>query len=567
MIPGRSSGFASLFNDYRNYAGPLLWLALAVMLLGAVAEGFGLLMIVPLASVAIGGGNSAIFRAIPFTAHIAPEQRFAIALFLFVGAMALRSILLFIRDLATARLQSGYEASLRLRCAETLSARGWRFASGVGQAGMQSLLLTDVPRVGQGIANLQQFGVAAAMLVVQLMLTALLSPVLTAVAIAVLALGAFASMRWTRRTVESGMAIRDRLEESAGAGFRLHGGLKAAIAQGTAAAFLEEYRVSLQRTMSQVVRYARDHSAARQLGVLGAAAAAALLLFVGVRMLALPFPVLIASLVLFARMTAPALSLQQSAQQVAAYSPAFAAIEQRLGPLRPARSPDADVEPLAWKELRLEQAGFAHRPGLGLSCASLSLAPGQWIGISGPSGAGKTTLVDLVAGLLAPETGKVAVDGRPLGGVILKQWRLGLAYVGQEGTLFDDSIRRNLTAEASTTDNEKLWRSLELVGLADRVRALDHGLDENVGDRGSRLSGGERQRLILARALLRRPTLLILDEATAALDSESESAVLARIRGLDPRPAALVIAHRPSGLEHCDSIAAIRHGVLAQASD
>jgi ATP-binding cassette subfamily C protein len=138
--------------------------------------------------------------------------------------------------------------------------------------------------------------------------------------------------------------------------------------------------------------------------------------------------------------------------------------------------------------------------------------------------------------------------------------------VGQEGSVFDDTVRGNLLAEGADADEAGLWAALKTVGLATRVRTLPTGLDERVGDRGSALSGGERQRLTIARALLRRPSLLILDEATSALDAESEAALLEQLRTLEPRPAALVVAHRPSTLSHCDSVATIQHGSL-QGSD
>jgi ATP-binding cassette subfamily C protein len=216
----------------------------------------------------------------------------------------------------------------------------------------------------------------------------------------------------------------------------------------------------------QVVRYAKDFSAARQVAALGAALAAALLLFVGIRLLALPFPVLITSLILFARMAAPAQALQQTVQQIAAYAPAFAAIERRLGTLEQPRPEQATVRPLEWTGLRLDGAAFEHQSGLGVRSASLTLGRGEWLGLSGPSGAGKTTLVDLVAGLLPSQRGSIAVDGRPLQGELLEGWRLGLAYVGQEGTVFNDSVRANLVAEGSSADDSELWRALELVGLA-----------------------------------------------------------------------------------------------------
>ena len=567
MNRAAGSGFAALLQDYRRFAGARLWLALGVMLLGAIAEGFGLLMIVPLASIAIGTGESEIVRLLPEAARLSPDQRFTIALLLFLGAMGARSVLLFLRDVLTARLENGYEASLRLRAAATLADRGWSFAGRMGQAGMQSLLLNDVPRVGQAVAYMQQFAVSAAMLTVQLALTALLAPVLTAIALAILVLGALASMIWAKRGVTSGVAIVDSMEESASSGFRLHAGLKAALAQGTVASFLDEYAATLATNADQFVRYARDYSAARQIGMFASALAAALLLFVGVRLLAMPFPVLVASLILFARMTGPAISLQQSVQQIGAFAPAFAAIERRLGPLGPRQPVRSPPQRLEWSELRLDDVAFEHRDGLGVRSASLRLRAGQWLGLSGPSGAGKTTIVDLVAGLLAPTNGSIMVDGAQLEGAVLERWRLALSYAGQEVTVFNDSVRANLLAERSPADEAALWQALETVGLTERVRAFAAGLDEQVGDRGSQLSGGERQRLVLARALLRRPTLLILDEATAALDARSERAVLQRIRSLDPRPAALIVAHRESSLEHCDSVLAVQHGVLEKAGD
>jgi ATP-binding cassette subfamily C protein len=299
----------------------------------------------------------------------------------------------------------------------------------------------------------------------------------------------------------------------------------------------------------------------------GAAVAAAVLLFVGVRILAMPFAVLITSLIIFARMTGPAINLQQSAQQAAALAPAFAAIEARLGPLEQPPVARPPQEPLDWTEVRLDGAAFEHQGGLGIRSASLTLKAGEWLGVSGSSGAGKTTLVDLVAGLMAPASGKVTVDARPLEGSLLERWRMALAYVGQEGAVFNDSVRANLLGEGSAADEAELWEVLEAVGLTQRVRAFAAGLDEYVGDRGSQLSGGERQRLVLARALLRKPTLLILDEATAALDVTSEGKVLQRLRSLKPRPAAILVAHRESSLAHCDSIVSIQHGIVEKMGD
>jgi ATP-binding cassette subfamily C protein len=342
----------------------------------------------------------------------------------------------------------------------------------------------------------------------------------------------------------------------------LHAGLKAALAQGTVPAFLNEYRSTLGITARHYTRFARDYSFAGQLAAFGSALVAAALVLVGVRMLALPFPILIASLVLFARMSGPAQLLQASAVRTAAYAPSFAAVQQRLGKLDTAVPVESAAQALDWRELGLSDVAYEHGNGLGVRAASLKVARGEWLGIEGASGAGKTTLIDLVAGLIMPQQGRIAVDGQVLAGVLLEQWRPAIAYVGQEGSVFNDSVRGNLLAEGADADNVSLWQALETVGLAERVRAFPDELNQSVGDRGSQLSGGERQRLVIARALLRQPSLLILDEATAALDAESEAELIARVKAMTPRPAALVVAHRDSTLSHCDSVVSIQHGLV-----
>jgi ATP-binding cassette subfamily C protein len=549
-------GIAPLLHDYRTYAGARLWLAFVLMLLGAFAEGFGILALVPLAAVVIGG--SAPNSHLGYLADWLPaDNRLLAALILFVGAMGVRSLLLYWRERELADLQAGYEASLRLRAASTLAHRGWGFASGVGQGGMQALLLTDVPRSALAVAEAQHFATALVMLSVQLAIAALLSPALAIVAFAVLLAGVFLAVRWTRRSVSTGLALTERSGESTDSGFRLHAGLKAALAQGTVPQFLAEYGSSLNRQRTETVRFAVELTAARQLAALGAAVAAALILFVGFRLLHLPFAILVPALVLFARMVGPAQMLQHSAQYVGAYASAFVAIRGRLGGLIPATTDPRSADPLDWRELRFDGVSFHQPSGGGVDGLSTTVHRGEWLGVRGPSGSGKTTFVDLVAGLLAPQSGSLLVDGAPLDS--LDRWRAGLAYVGQDGALFDDSVRGNLCADGVHVDESNLWDILSTVGLDQRIRALPGGLDERLGDRGSQLSGGERQRLAIARALLRKPSLLILDEATAALDPDGEAALLGALRAIQPRPAAIVVAHRESTLAHCDSVVSIQH--------
>ena len=553
-------GLGDVARDFARFAGLGLWLLLALMTAGSIAEGFGLLMIIPLAAIALGEASSLPRWVAAPLERLDPDQGLILAAGLFLLAMALRSLLLVGRDSLRGRLEADYRASLQLRAAATLAAAGWDKAGRIGQAGMQSLLLNDVPRAVQCLAFILDFAIATVFLSVQFALAAWLSPMLAFFALVVLAPALLLLGRSARRLANSGEALTRGSEDSTGAGIRLHSGLKSALAQGSTAQFLGEYRSSLGRLAGEYGRFTRDLSVSRQLSAFATAVAAVALLVTGGRLLNLPFPVLAASLVLFARMATPAVGLLQSAQRAIAAAPAFAAIERRLGPLkRQVPAAKGDARALDWSRLDLDTATYRHDSGGGFQGLTLTLQRGGWLGIRGPSAAGKTTLIDVLVGLHRPQQGSVRVDGQQLEGEWLERWRSGIAYLGQDGLVFADSVAANLAAGQGELGEAAMWSALEAVGLAGRVRSFADGLDHPLGEAGSSLSGGERQRLLIARAILRRPTLIVLDEATAALDPAAEGLVLEALRNLPSRPAAILIAHRDSTLAHCETVLDLQH--------
>jgi ATP-binding cassette subfamily C protein len=193
--------------------------------------------------------------------------------------------------------------------------------------------------------------------------------------------------------------------------------------------------------------------------------------------------------------------------------------------------------------IRLTQVTYRHPQGSRtFTIPDLFIPARKTTAIIGPTGSGKTTLLDLLSGLNEPQSGVIAVDGRPLKADAA--WRRLIAYIPQETAILDGTIRDNLTWGATKFADTHIMNALDSAAAADFVRRLPQGLETWVGERGVRLSGGEKQRLALARALLRQPQLLILDEATSALDREHQQVILEALKTLHGQMTVLTVTHR-----------------------
>ena len=305
-------------------------------------------------------------------------------------------------------------------------------------------------------------------------------------------------------------------------------------------------------------------------------------------------------LAIFTRMMPQLASVQEQTHLLASVLPSFdhvLAIETECRDHSEAESLEVGAEGAAVsgrlslvREFRLENIWFAYQaagrgnepgkvrgedaagPEFVLRGIDLPIGAGMLTAIVGPSGAGKSTIADLTNGLLTPSRGRLLLDGWPLDRFELRQWRRQVGYVGQETVLFHQSVRENLLwARPEVTEEE--FREALMLAAAEFVYDLPGGLESIVGDRGILLSSGQRQRISLARALLRKPTLLILDEATNALDVENEArvldAILRAIRETKEKQggglAVLMIAHRASAIRRADRVFELEDGRIVSA--
>ncbi|MGO1850286.1 ABC transporter ATP-binding protein, partial [Microbacterium sp.] len=225
------------------------------------------------------------------------------------------------------------------------------------------------------------------------------------------------------------------------------------------------------------------------------------------------------------------------------------------------------AQPLPFRdEIRLDSVRFRY-PGAEtdvLRGIDLTIPFGRSVALVGGSGAGKTTLVDIMLGLLAPADGRLLIDGADASGRV-REWQRNVAMVAQDVFLTEDSVRQNILFDVSPqdVDPDRLRQAVESAQLTDVVTSMPEGLDSSTGEWGSRLSGGQRQRVGIARALYRNPSLLILDEATSALDNETERRITETIDSLSGQVTVVIVAHRLSTVKNVDEVVFLKDGRVA----
>ena len=217
------------------------------------------------------------------------------------------------------------------------------------------------------------------------------------------------------------------------------------------------------------------------------------------------------------------------------------------------------------QELTFKGVSFSYSKGkMVLNQVDFSIHAGETVGLIGPSGAGKTSVADLLLRLFKPDEGELLLDGIPSGLIPLEEWRRRIGYVSQDVFLLNDTIEENIRFYNRTLTAEDVENVAKQANIYKFIKGLPEGFRTTTGDRGIMLSGGQRQRIALARALAGKPSLLILDEATSALDHESEKLIHESIRALRGKITVLIIAHRPSTVADADTILVLNHGRIME---
>lgn len=563
--PRRASlvgGARDLLADFSHVSGEKGVIALGYVLGTALLEAFSFSLLLPLLGLVFGDGRqsehlgrvaTALFALM---AGVTPFKRLVFLLLIFTLLISLRAVLAGVRDLSVVALQVRFTDALRLRLAQKLAAARWDHIARLRHARITQLMGADIQRLAIGIELLLRSAAALFVLAAQCILALVFAPVLATAMLLLLALALLllgGAMTRTRQlggfALETNLLLLDNTSQ-------FLGGLKLAVSQNLEDSFVRETRETLRQLGEHQNRFMRQQARARMALSVLAAILGSVLLVAGYGWLHTPPAILLTLALLGTRMVGPLSQIQQGAQQFATVLPVYESLhglEAELADAAAAQCVPASDYPEG--QVAFRHVSY-HHPGAkggtkGLHDFSLTLMPGEFLGISGTSGAGKTTFADLLAGLYSPQAGEILAGGKRLEGSVLASWRQHLSYISQDAFLFHDTIRRNLSWANPRADEHAMWRALAVAGADVSVHALAQGLDTVVGERGTLVSGGERQRIALARALLRNPRLLILDEATSALDCPGERAILLRLAGLEPRPTTVVITHHRENLDLC----------------
>lgn len=540
----KSSGpaLADLARDFTAFGGSRLLVAIALMVAGTLAEGVGILLLVPaiLGVLAPAGGAASLLPMLPRGTSL-PS-----ILALFALLVGLRSVIVLAREHLTSRLQVGFVEATRLRLADRLTRVAWARIAELSHARIVQAMSVEIHQVGIAVNSLMA-ATAAAVIAAGMVLTAMaVAPLAALIAFAITGLSYLAMRPMLGRIRRLGGSITNRHFGMTENAIDFLASLKMVAAERTGPAWLGQQRLLSEAAIADRVAFASIHARARELSVCLTAVAAIALVGAGV---AIGFPAasLFALLLVLSRMSGPLSEVQRGLQQLIHSLPAYERLRALEEILRPPRATAVSaVTPSETAALWFENVSFSRGRDI-LRDFSIRIPSGAIVGITGPSGVGKTTLLDLMAGILDPDAGQVR-HGR----TDRTRFANDLAYVGQDPMLGGRTLRESL-AWSSDAEAPDMVRALRIVGAGALLQRVG-GIDAPFGERGAMISGGERQRVGLARALLRRPGLLLLDEALNALDADSERDILTALAGLNPRPTIVIVAHRPEAFALCSQM-------------
>jgi subfamily B ATP-binding cassette protein MsbA len=477
------------------------------------------------------------------------------------SVMSLRYGVGFLVDYLRAVLQTGYTRDLQIRAFENAVGARVGYYDENGSDEILNAIVTQTEYAG-GVDFLESLLVSLAYGLVAFYIAPLL------VLVTMIVLGVTTLV--VRANLESGYDVGDRVaranelvQEAAQAGTQ---GIRDVKLFGLGAELLTDFRRAAREYASASIRLRRNQAAFNKLYELASAVTVFGLLYLGLVVFSLSFSRLAVFLFAVFQLAPQLSTLNDKFYRAEGDLPHVVRTERFVGSLAARQEPDADAAvPDRVDRVALEDVTFAYDDEPVLEEVSFAVERGEFVALVGQSGAGKSTVVSLLARFYEPDEGRIVVDGVPAHDIDVGEWRSRVSVVRQQPYVFDDTLRYNLTVGRRDAPESELDRVCEVAQVTEFLDDLPDGYDSRLGDDGVRLSGGQRQRVAIARALLKDADVLVLDEATSDLDTGLEEKVHRAIERMDRDYATVAIAHRLSTVVNADRILTFEDGRVVES--
>jgi ATP-binding cassette subfamily C protein len=548
-------------------------IVLVCLLLTAVMETLGLGAVLPVLNAAIQSGEVARppsgFEAtvLGVLGRLGVPRELLPLVLVMIGAFGVKALLLLVAKQRVGYTVAHVATDLRLRLLRALLGTSWSYYTRQPVGLAANAMATEASRGAHSYYYLSLIFTYAIQAVIALSLALAVSWQVTLVSsaaalVSIATLNAFVRMssRAGRRQTELLKSLLGRLTDV----LQAVKFLKATAREPLVGPLLEDDTRRLKKALRKQV-LSKEALQALQEPIL--VIFCGLGLIVGRLALGMPASEVGFLILLFARTLSSINKTQRKYQQMVTVDSALWSLQDMIDAAEREREhSEGTREPDLKHGLTLNDVGIEYDGRSVLEDVSIEIPVGGVTAIVGASGTGKTTLVDLITGLCVPQRGVVAIDGVPLPELDLRRWREMIGYVPQETLLLNDSVRRNVTLGDPSLGDAEVERVLRDAGAWEYVCQLPGQLDASVGERGALLSGGQRQRIAIARALAHGPSLLLLDEATAALDPENEAAVWSTVAKLRGKTTVVAISHQPALVGLADRIYRIENGAARRVS-
>jgi len=569
----KNSLLGSYTKDLTSLMPEKVIISLALMVLISFLQGISLLLLVPLLQlVGLNVSQGSIGQIAEFVsnlfASINVQPTLLTVLIIYVLVISSIAVLSRLQTLRTSNIQYQFASHLRKRLYTAITNSNWLFFTNNKSSNFAHALTNEIERISMGTGQFLTFLASIMILIVYILFALKIAGILTGI---IFLFGVLILLMLRRRVLKSrqtGDEITYTTRDLYSSIIQHMDGMKTIKSFG-----MQEENINIFSNQTDYVAMnyldaIKSYADVKLLFDIGTVIVLSIMVLFLIEFIKLPTASLFLLIYIFVIMIPQFSTIQRSYQYFINSLPAFDNVinleKQCLenNDLMLNKKCEIDLK----KEIMLENVSFSygHNNEYFMKNLNIKIPVGKTVAIVGPSGAGKSTVADLIMGLIKPDEGKIMVDDHSIS-KCSGSWRNKIGYVSQETFLFNETIKFNLQLSKPQANEIDIIKALKSAAAYDFVSKLPHGINTIIGDRGVKLSGGERQRLAMARALIRNPDLLLLDESTSNLDSENEKQILNTIENLHSEVTILIIAHRISTIRNADYIYLIDKGQILES--